>query len=64
MMQSKFWRRLGLTLAATLALAAAPLAQAQDYPTRTIKIIVPVPPGGAADTLARIISEKARAWRT
>ncbi len=58
MMQSKFWRRLGLTLAATLALAAAPLAQAQDYPTRTIKIIVPVPPGGAADTLARIISEK------
>lgn len=39
------------------ALAAAP-AFAQDYPTRTIKIIVPYPPGGTTDILSRIIGDK------
>ncbi len=29
-------------------------AQAQDYPSRTVKIIVPTPPGGPVDVMARI----------
>jgi tripartite-type tricarboxylate transporter receptor subunit TctC len=33
-------------------------ASAQGYPTRTIKIIVPAPPGGAIDTIARVVGEK------
>jgi tripartite-type tricarboxylate transporter receptor subunit TctC len=36
---------------------AAALAQA-DFPNRTIKIIVPLAPGGTADVLPRIIGEK------
>lgn len=40
------------------ALALPPAAWAQDFPTRPIRIIVPVPPSGAADTLARLIGEK------
>jgi tripartite-type tricarboxylate transporter receptor subunit TctC len=40
-------------------LALAPLtAVAQDYPTKTIKIIVPNPPGGAGDITARLIGQK------
>ena len=39
------------------ATATAALAQA-DYPNRTIKIIVPLAPGGTADVLPRIIGEK------
>jgi len=35
-----------------------PLAQAQDFPSRTIKIIVPNPPGGSGDTSARLIGQK------
>jgi len=33
-------------------------ALAQDYPARTITIVVPYPPGGGVDSLARIIAEK------
>jgi len=31
---------------------------AQAYPSRTIKIIVPAPPGGAIDTIARVVGDK------
>jgi tripartite-type tricarboxylate transporter receptor subunit TctC len=41
------------------ALALIPtLASAQAYPARAIKIIVPAPPGGAIDTIARVVGEK------
>jgi len=54
-------RALSLSLTVALcgvaALAAAP-ARGQDYPTRAIKIIVPLAAGGLADTLARIVSQR------
>ena len=33
------------------------LAQ-QQYPTKTVRLIVPYPPGGGTDTIARIVSQK------
>ncbi|WGT62505.1 Bug family tripartite tricarboxylate transporter substrate binding protein [Variovorax paradoxus] len=47
-------------LAVSASLAAVPavaLAQAA-YPARAIKIIVPAPPGGAIDTIARVVGDK------
>lgn len=41
---------------AAVALPGAALAQA--YPAKTVKIIVPFPPGGAIDTLARIVGQQ------
>jgi len=43
-------------VALSLALAAA-AALAQDYPTRPIHMIVPYPPGGGTDIVARVITE-------
>jgi tripartite-type tricarboxylate transporter receptor subunit TctC len=40
------------------ALLGAPIVQAQAYPNKPIKIIVPYPPGGTSDILARAIGQK------
>ena len=51
----------GLALAAMLA--ALPRADAQDYPSRPVKIIVPFPAGGTADVMPRVIGEwLSRKW--
>lgn len=47
-------------LALLLAVAAAPEARAA-YPERAITIVVPLPPGGPADTVARIVAQKLQA---
>jgi len=51
------------TLFKALALSASltvlpQWASAQNYPTRAIKVIVPAPPGGAIDTIARVVGDK------
>jgi tripartite-type tricarboxylate transporter receptor subunit TctC len=44
-------------LAVSLVLALSASAMAQDYPTRTIKIIVPTGVGGITDLLARLVGK-------
>lgn len=57
-----------LTALAALAFAStltALPAAAQSYPQRPVRLIVPYPPGGTADLMARVISQRlSEGWRS
>lgn len=52
-MKRPFQLIVGLTFAAFCAAAAA-----QNYPSKTVRMVVGYPPGGPTDVLARIVSQK------
>src|SRR5262245_7033015 len=47
-----------ITILATAALAMASMAQAETYPVKPIKLVVPFPAGGATDTTARLVAQR------
>lgn len=51
-------RLLKIALALSLCAATNALAQASAYPTKPIRMIVPFPPGGPTDVVARLIGIK------
>jgi tripartite-type tricarboxylate transporter receptor subunit TctC len=61
------WLRTAVLTAAALAAPFATQAQGSsgsngpDYPTKPIKLIVPYPPGGGTDVIARIVQERFQA---
>jgi tripartite-type tricarboxylate transporter receptor subunit TctC len=48
---------LALGMAAALA-AGQPAVAQDDYPNKTVTLVVPYPPGGGVDVLARVVAEK------
>jgi tripartite-type tricarboxylate transporter receptor subunit TctC len=55
---STTWLRAGLLAAAALAAPFASQAQNGIYPDKPIRFIVPYPPGGGTDVIARIVQER------
>src|ERR1700738_3254367 len=56
----KLFRRKFLHLAASAAAlpVVSRIARAQTYPTRPVRMIVPLAPGSAVDSFARLIAQK------
>jgi tripartite-type tricarboxylate transporter receptor subunit TctC len=55
--------RFARMLLAAACLACAVAVHGQDYPSKPVKIIVPFPPGGGNDAIARTVGEKLQlAW--
>ena len=54
-MRTLFSRLVLIVLALVLG---AGIAQAQSYPTKAVRLILPFPPGGPTDILGRVISQK------
>lgn len=51
-------RRTWMAAACTALALLGASAQAQDFPVKPIRIVVPLPPGGSNDVLARILAQK------
>ena len=49
---------IGLMIFGVICTGIAPPVLGQAFPVRTIRLIVPNPPGGGTDTIARLISQK------
>jgi tripartite-type tricarboxylate transporter receptor subunit TctC len=52
----KLFHSLGAVVAISFAVSS--VVYAQDYPNRTVRIIVAQPPGGGTDTIARLIADR------
>ena len=46
------------TLVAAAALALSTVASSQGYPSKVVRIVVPYPPGGTVDAVARVIAAR------
>src|SRR5215210_2742358 len=62
-MVTRCWREAGLAMAVAVGCVPA-MSSAQEWPTKPVRLIMPVVAGGAADASARVLAERLTArWK-
>jgi tripartite-type tricarboxylate transporter receptor subunit TctC len=51
-------RHVAYAIAASMLAATLPAVQAQDYPSRPIRLVIPFPPGGGTDFVSRTVGSR------
>jgi tripartite-type tricarboxylate transporter receptor subunit TctC len=57
-MTTRILSALALVLLLPFAAAVSPQARAQSYPAKAVRLVVPLPAGGATDVIARAVSQR------
>jgi tripartite-type tricarboxylate transporter receptor subunit TctC len=50
--------RFYILFAVSIVLVCAPASAQEAYPSKPVRVIVPFPPGGPADLIARLVGQK------
>ena len=50
--------RLGVVCAVLIAASSSTPAWPQDYPLKGVRLVIPFPPGGGSDTVARVLAQR------
>jgi tripartite-type tricarboxylate transporter receptor subunit TctC len=55
---ARFAAAAACALAVTISVFASGAARADEYPSRVVTLVVPYPPGGGVDAMARVVAQK------
>lgn len=65
MRKSTMFKLAGLLMGCLFLSSVSTATQAQDYPNRVVRLVIPFPPGGSSDATARVLADQlSKLWKS